>query len=103
MKEAVLGAQGPDSELGPTLPVQRVSGSLRLGGGGWWRVLDGNGQYWQVPRSELARPWRLLATSTVYSLPVVRVTGLPRTAINESLAARSQSPHSPGFSFGGPC
>lgn len=103
VKEVMLGAQGPDSEPGPTLPGQRVSGGLRLGGGGWWCVLNGNGQYWPVPRSELARPWRLLATSTVYSLPVVRVTGLPRTAINGSLAARSQSPHSPGFSFGGPC
>lgn len=33
MKEPVLGTQRPDSEPGPTLPDQRVSGDLRLGGG----------------------------------------------------------------------
>lgn len=68
MKEAMLRAQGPDLEPVPTLPGQRVSGGLRLGGGQWQQVLDGNGQYRPVPRSELARLWQLLATNALFTL-----------------------------------
>lgn len=93
VKKAILGDQGPDSEPGPTLPDQRVSGDLILGGrDDVASSIAMDRQYWPVPRSELARPWRLLATSTVYSPPVVLVMGLPRTAINASLAAHSPSP-----------
>lgn len=51
VKEVPLGAQGPDSQPGPTLPGQRVSGGLRLGGGGGAAssmAMDSTGQSLEV-------------------------------------------------------
>lgn len=55
VKEEPLGAQGPDSQPEANLTWLGVSGGLRLGSGVWCCVLDDSGQYWPVPRSELAQ------------------------------------------------